>query len=300
MRMAYISPLTNDVNRFTDILAEDMRTLGFGVGDLKQALIGDWSVQRRQKVLLLNWYEDRLAWANRPGFELVRSILVLVVLKIRIGQIVWIRHNMVPHDASDHGGVLYAFFIQFIGLLSNTSVALRPHPEVDHVVPHPLYNSGQLEPTTRQYRFVLFGSVRASKGIVDILQWWPRDRRLLIFGRCGDQRLAREIKEIIEARELDAEHHNRFLPDAELNQWLLTSTHAVIPHGRSGALVSGTFYHAAGLGMNILLTPGDYFDYVAAQYSFVSPLAQDSEPTNIDQAQVVREILATNNTTFGA
>lgn len=295
--IAYVSSLANDVNKFTEIIADDLRHLGFDVGGLGRALKGDWSVSRSRKVLVLNWYEDRLAWSPRPMLELIRSAGVLLALKARVANIIWIRHNFVPHD-QERGRKLHQLYINIIQKIATATVTLRPHSGATHVLPHPIYFEEDGGKAARDEQYILFGSVRASKGIEDVLAWWPADRRLIIFGRCGDKELAKRIAAQISSRGLNVEHHNRFLSDKELNEWLHRSKYAVIPHKESGALVSGTFYHAAGLGMNVLVSPGEFYDYLSDNYSFVQPLTFSvlSQDIYVPPATVTEEIQRTNST----
>lgn len=298
LRAAYISPLSNSVNRISAIMVGDLRALGLPVGPITDALLRDWRVPRRAKVSFLNWFEDRLAASPRPLLEFVRSALVLILLKIRVKHIVWVRHNESPHAGRDMP-YLYPILLKLLGRASSATVSFRPSRLAQYVVPHPGYRSAMqriMSSGQRKNHFLLFGSVRPNKGYLELLRCWPPGRRLVILGSCADEQLSEQIRAVIRERGLAALWHERFVPDEELNAWLSEARYAIVTHREGTSIVSGTFYHAASFGVNVLVSPGDFLAHLQMYYSFVNPLVEGSSKrcNYIEPEDVVAEFETIN------
>ncbi len=268
--VAYVSPYSNSVNRYTKITIDDLRSTGLSVYSLKEAFKSHWFIPRSSKLLVLNWFEDRIAASNRPIFEFTRSLLVLLLLKLRVRHVIWMRHNLFPHDSS-YRSLLDRVFLFALARVTSATVTLRPSCLSTYVIPHPTYRQQQqsvLSESERRDEYILFGSVRRNKGYDILLSWWPPNRRLVILGKCSDPELTQELTKTIETRCLDVEWQNLFVPDHELDARLAKAKYAVVAHQDGTSIVSGTFYHAASFGLNVLITPGDFFDHLKKTYSF--------------------------------
>jgi beta-1,4-mannosyltransferase len=299
MSYAYVSPYTNPVNQFSKIQIGDLRSLGYRTYPMSQAIKGGWLTPRRRKLLVLNWFEDRVASSRYPWIELGRSLATLAFLRLRVGTIVWFRHNEAPH-ADTRSMRVNRFFTAAIARLADTTVTLRPSPLGEYVVPHPDYPVQDVETARRISRadiYVAFGSIRGNRGFDKLLHWWPQGRTLEVFGKCDDAVLTRALRSIISERKLNVVWQNRFIPDNELDGVLSRSRYAIIMHQDGTSLVPGTFFHASSLGANVLVTPGDFARYAASTYSFVQPLTETtlaSPQAYISPIDVLAELYALN------
>jgi beta-1,4-mannosyltransferase len=296
---AYISPYINPVNRFSGIQIGDLESFGYRTYPMSHALKGGWLTPRRRKLLVLNWFEDRVASSRYPWIELVRSLATLAFIRLRVGTIVWFRHNEVPH-ADTRSLRVDRLFTAAIARLTDTTVTLRPSPLGEYVVPHPDYPVHDIETAreiSRSDIYVAFGSIRKNRGFDTLLRWWPQGRTLEVFGKCDDAVLTRALKSIISERKLNVVWQNRFIPDDELDRVLSRSRYAIIMHQDGTSLVPGTFFHASSLGANVLVTPGDFARYAASTYSFVQPLTEAalaSPQAYIPPIYVLAELSALN------
>ncbi len=273
----FVSPFHNPANSYTRRQIADFEAMGLIVGSMKQALSGVWGVPRSAKVLVLNWFEDRLATARRPRIEMVRSLIVLALLKARIGHIIWVRHNHRPH-AAGVSEALQQRFLAAIGRLASIAVTHRAVAGMEAMaVPHPLYGleAGNRAATTRDIPFLVPGSVRANKGLVELLERWPADKPLYIAGQCKEADLTRRIETVIAARRLDVRWDNVFLDEADLDALMARSDFVLLTNADATMIVSGVFYHAASFGANLLIREGDYAAAMRAEHEFVQPLDPD-------------------------
>jgi beta-1,4-mannosyltransferase len=138
------------------------------------------------------------------------------------------------------------------------------------IMPHPLYFEGDLPQSVRDIDFLYFGTIKRYKGLSQLLAVWPSEHRFVIAGAVPDPELYAELREIARTRELDVEFIDRFVPDEELNALLLRTRFALLPHLDDAMIVTGCFYHAASLGVNILARNGELSRNLREDFTFVT------------------------------
>lgn len=265
----YISPLSNPDNRFTDLHDQQLRAFGLQTFSLRPALISHWKTARRDKVAVLHWYEDRVANSDSPLFELTRSLLVLVLLRLRMGRIVWFRHNARPHRPVTRPRLQRALEWA-LAASSHLTVTMRPVAHLESlVVPHPVYPIGpSCEHVDRDIDFLYFGRIRRNKGVVELLREWPVSRRMVMFGEVADPQLLAELEGVIVDRRLDVEWTKESPTNEVLDALLSRAKYVIVPHYEDTMYVSGAFYHAASAGANVLVAEGAFAQYVSG-FDFV-------------------------------
>jgi len=225
---------------------------------------------KEKDVLVLNWIEDG-ASQRRLLFWCIHLLAARLLFK----KIVWVRHNFKPHN---HDNLKkYKFMCFFLDKLSNLKIAHRPITGYGYL-PHPTYvNDTTLAlNSARDIDYLYFGIIKRYKGITDLLLTWPSDKKLSIRGLCEDESLNEEILSIVKERDLDVDYLNGFLTDTELDTLLSKTKVVVLPHLDNRMIVSGSFYHAASFGANVMLRDGDFYNYLVAKFSFVSTVGDFS------------------------
>jgi glycosyltransferase involved in cell wall biosynthesis len=249
----------------------------------------------------LNWYEDKLGWSHKNQTKiLVKAIILLVLMRIRCARIVWVRHNFWPHGLT-RTSLRQRILLFFMRRLTTVTVTHRPVGDrPSHIVPHPLYFDGDLPASTRDHDFLYFGVISRYKGLDTLLAAWPKNRRLVMAGEVREPELEARLNRLIQDRDLDAEIVTRFLPDEELEERLLRTKFVVLPHRDETAIVTGSFYHAASFGANILVRNGEFGRAVHQKFSFVTLFDDDNIEEALGRANyveanhVVAEIRAAN------
>lgn len=230
------------------------------------------TVPRSARVAVLNWYEDWMLANDRPKFiSLSWALFNLLRLRLRCARLVWVRHNITPHDPRAAGRTR-TILMRVLSGLADAKVAHRDAFDDGTVfVPHPLLTEPPVRPCSRRdIPFLWFGAVKPYKGLARLLGEWPADQPLRICGACKDTALERSLRQIIQRRQLSVQWENRTLSDTELDALLDRTVYLVIAHDDQTMIVSGTFYLAAGRGANILARDSGFARHLTERHRFVT------------------------------
>jgi hypothetical protein len=225
---------------------------------------------KEKDVLVLSWVED-----GASQYRLLFWCIHLLVARLLFKKIVWIRHNFRPHR---HNNLKkYKFMCFFLDKICHLKMTHRPIKGYGYL-PHPTYvNDTNLAlNAARDIDYLYFGIIKRYKGITDLLLTWPKEKKLAIRGLCEDKLLNEEILSIVKERDLDVDYINGFLTNTELDTLLSKTKVVVLPHLDNRMIVSGSFYHAASFGANVMLRDGDFFNYLVQKFPFVSTLGDFS------------------------
>ncbi|MGR5239095.1 hypothetical protein [Vibrio alfacsensis] len=252
-------------------------------------ILGTITSSSRRDILLLNWYEDIVS--EKKICQFCVHTIFLIVISFWFKRVIWIRHNFKPHNHNNM--IRYKILCYIITLVSYRKCCHRDNIDGYEYIPHPTYN---IEPsnlidnqiTNDEHYDIIFGQIKKYKGIVEILNKWPKEKKLLIVGRSESLSLYNDIITVIEERGLDVCFINEFVDDNRLEQLIFNSRHVILPHLDKTMIVSGAFFHAASLGKPVLLHRGGFYDYLVKKFSFVSEIGS----TNLDitSEQVIFEL----------
>ena len=221
---------------------------------------------------VLNWFEDRVAW-NRGLTAFIKTLVFLILLRVRFKKVVWVRHNLKPH--TEYSKVTYGVVIRLLNLLSDQTVTHRPVNEIKSVyVPHPMYAFDVSSSGIKDVPFLWFGAIKRYKGLTELLSSWPSNVQLIIAGKCSDDELLSEITDVIETRKLKVTWYNRFLEYDDLNALIARSDIVVMSHSEDSMIVSGIFYHAMSVGSGILMKKCRLYDEYLINYPFVASYSE--------------------------
>lgn len=219
-------------------------------------------------LLILQWWTT--FWA------LIWVVLVRGVRWGRPTRVVFICHNVVPHEAKRWERWISRWVLaQVDGWVVHTDAertrlhALLPH-SVPQVTPHPVYDifvGDTLSQTEARARLDLpnqgplllfFGMVRGYKGLDDLLEAMPRvlaaqpDTRLVVAGDFWGHYLTytRRVTELKLAHAVIL--HDRYIPNEEVPLYFAAADVVVAPYRR--ATGSGVIQTARGLGKPVVGT----------------------------------------------
>jgi len=250
---------------------------------------------RRKSVVVLNWFEDRAALPGPAIWMLLKSLLLLAIVRLSFRRVVWVRHNLRPHN--QYSALVYRSLLGLLPRLADKTVTHRPVPGMTtECVPHPLYTcEPPADEQERDIAYLCFGAIKPYKQIDQLLKRWPASRPLVIAGVCVDAAHEAHIRSVIAERKLNVQWSNRFLDYEELCQLLGRTRFVVLAHLDRSMIVSGTFFHAISLGANVLVRDGDFYRHYLKDFSSVTPFTLDSlesdllNATALPAAQVRRE-----------
>lgn len=252
-------------------------------------------------LLVLNFYENSVL-GRFPVLRLFRGFLFLLLARLVVKKVVWVRHNYVPHSLN---GVKISYFNCMCFLLNKLShkiVVHRPVTGIDftHVVPHPLFTYSHAEKNQSSpdslgnIGFLCFGQVRENKGLCQLLECWPTAKQLTIMGACNDNKLEVEIRKIISNRRLSVNWDNMFVSTVCLNNAISQADCIIIPHLDKSMIVTCVTFHAMSLGTNILSNESEFSDWSSQLYPFSTSFNYKNLATKIKNLELLskHEVLA--------
>ncbi len=223
--------------------------------------------------VVLNFFEDSIQ-GRYPALKLLRGISFLLLARLLVRKIIWVRHNYTSHSMNRMNVRYFNCICFFLNKLSHEFVVHRPVEgfPVTHVVPHPLYLNFNKEKNSnfvdKGKEFLYFGQVREYKGLCQLLECWPVNTKLTMMGACKDSFLEGRIRDIIRFRNLNVIWSNKFVSKKRLDEAIYKADCIVIPHVGKSMIVTGAAFHAMSLGANLLINKSEFSDWMAEIYPF--------------------------------
>lgn len=282
----YCYPYVWDTNEYTKSQMRLWRKLGVQTKSIDYRILKVLPLLsvRRKECAVLNWFEDRINHARFPWLEVIRSLLVLLVIRLSFRRIVWVKHNFQGHDNPRKH---LRNFIEFVmGKVSTFKLAHRPLNGFEYI-PHPTYDISSLAECERDIPYIYFGVVKPYKGLYELLEKWPIGTPLLIAGKSQSKSLTQQLKQLIADRGLDVEWRNYFIPNEELSGLLVRSQCLVVPHKEDSMIVSGAPFFAMGCGANILVRNGGFGEYLQSCFDGVTLFDMSSLASTLNSRDAV-------------
>lgn len=260
-------------NPFVDVFSEGLRKAGASVYDIQ---VPAATIAGQIDVFHIHWPEQ-LFWAGggtlRIARRLMRTLRWLRQIKVAGVPIVWMVHNLEPHDMSWQQRVLWSFYSRRIcsivdGFLTLSPATIEPvrrglpglrdkpgHsvwiPATPQVDPDPSRSQvrAELGLSEKTHLFAFLGLLRPYKGIETLIEAFRRipegDNELLIAGAPNDEAYAAMLSDMAAAH---PRIHLvfRHLSDAEYDGYQAASDVVVLPYHRylhSSAMVHAVSSH---------------------------------------------------------
>lgn len=229
-------------------------------------------------IIILNFYEEMPLFKPyyiKFGF----AILTLLLMKLFNRKIIWVRHNYKPHDKSTSWK--YEVIINLLNRLVDKKVAHRnvENLSIDEVITHPLYKVSLRRDENSlvkdRLNFIYFGVVKDYKGIPELVNKWPKDIELNLYGKCFDESLKEELIRSLSIKN-NISWTNDFLDSKELEENIINSDYVIIPHVDKSMIVSGAFYHALSLGANVIIKESEFALWCKKEYPFIKIYNDDN------------------------
>lgn len=285
----YLYPFT-EKNEFIDRNKVALTELSFTVKKIDSAFFKNLIKMKRDSIVVFNWLEDRVYSRSLNSFllPLLRLVFLVVFSKLFAKQVVWVRHNYLPHHGTSTNR-RYKFFCGLFRFLNIKDIGLEGYYSKPSLI-HPLYktdeqlsndiNNSASEDQVPSNVVVFFGAVKKYKNLHSVLESWSADIPLIIAGYCDDPSYQHVIEEKIKSKGLRVEWINKFLSNDELNHLLKNTKFVLLPHADLTMISSGSFYHAIGEGCNIITNNSQFGRYKSGMHDFVT--IYDPEKMSID------------------
>lgn len=244
----YLKDLSHSINAINKDEIYDVSIVNL----FKHLLDGD--------IYLFNWPEN-LVFRKLGYIQIAFFLIDLVILKIRGVRIVWLFHNISPHQG--HTWVtkaIYRIFFHWSNLVvTHSQRALKYIKEQTKVkcifIPHPFRKKicpTKDDDSNYQYDIIIWGSIYRYKGIVEFLKSrinWTTPFKILIIGKCNDADYDSQIRSFVDK---NITYQNRFVDEIERDNLILSSRYVVFPYLKNSISSSGALIDSLQLGKTVI------------------------------------------------
>lgn len=306
MKKIFYFPKPNNSNQYSNNTIKAIENAGdFSVVNaptLKEFIKNPLKILRcnRADFVIVNWLESHLARKD-GSFSLTgtfKFFSYLFLFKIIAKKIIYVRHNIYPHNMSGVSAKVVAKITDFSEKLCHLKVAHSGHltSRGYQYIPHPLYSVRNDKQVENEDYYIIFGKIERYKNIESVILNWGNQHRLVVSGPVGDESYLEELRLIAKNRNVIFEA--RFIPDEEAAKLVSGSRGAIIAHSNRDMIVSGSFYYAMSLGIPIIAMRQPFLDWLVEHENLQSvTIIDDFNSLNlavqscdlIDTAHVLKE-----------
>lgn len=262
-------PYDNPGNKYTSNTQKCIRNAGINIVNLKRYMfpLKDFFAC---KIFNFNWIEDRIADNANGNFrrwlKYVRMCLTFDLIKIKGGKIVWTMHNKLPHSSDKR-----KYKVKLMRKIARRASAVVIHcpdsveplkalyPKIKEekicLIPHPSY-IGSYTPSGVDIKkrlgikeeekiFLFMGAARRYKNIETLIIAFkdiPHDKIKLVIAAETDTKEYADELHALAGGSPDIIFDDRFIPDGELADYILTADITVLPYNKETTLNSGSVY----------------------------------------------------------
>ncbi|MFC3607957.1 hypothetical protein [Stutzerimonas tarimensis] len=228
--------------------------------------------RERYDVVILNWTDNRLAShhtgkASPLGFA--KFVAEALAVRLTTRKIIFVRHNNYPHHANADSGKFISRTLDRLSSLFDLVITHSAHePESrKHYVPHPLYAiQPPAEAASAGDYFVVFGRILRYKRILELIEAFPADRKLVIAGACLDNDYLAQMRAAAQGK--DVEIRAGFIEDAAARDLVGRSAGLIICNAEDDMVVSGSYFYAVSLGASVLALRTPFLDWLSSRLKF--------------------------------
>lgn len=208
-------------------------------------------------VVILNWIEN-VANLRMGKLQYLLTWISFFVLKVRKTKIVWMFHNINPHEGRDkysdkicnylyknakliisHSGEATEFAKQF---------AKCPVEYICHPISNP--STGVYKGNLKPVDILIWGAILPYKGVAEFLEACKSslsEKRILILGKCKDATLKTRIESLVDD---NVTFENRFADFDELAAYIKKSKYVLFPYIGESVSSSGVLMDTLAMGGN--------------------------------------------------
>lgn len=224
---------------------------------IKNAFIAD--------VVVLNWIETIVTY--RYSFiQYLLSMFGLFILWTRRKKIIWMFHNIHPHQGENkYSKAIKKYLFKHANLIISHSKAGAEYAKIYALKPeHVIYRCHPVKEFTKKTNYnrvenldvFIWGAILPYKGIKEFLSYLRESNfnlRVKIIGRCKDPELLNDIKSLCTK---DISFENRYADFSLLSAYMSNSKYTLFPYigncvSSSGALIDTLVLGGNPVGPNV-------------------------------------------------
>lgn len=222
--------------------------------------------KKRADIFVINWLDNLLI--NSCGSidikHLIKFFLKIIFYKLVSKKIVFVRHNIYPHNTVNKDKNRAKKIISFAYKLFGTPICHSPVYGNEYI-PHPLYGSSESDHVDNQDikslsdYYVMFGRIEKYKNIDKVLDAFPADKQLIIAGPCSDK----EYLSTLESYKRDnVTIIADFISNNDACYLLQHSQGLILAHDDSSMIISGSLYFALSNYTRVISIKNDFFAWI--------------------------------------
>jgi glycosyltransferase involved in cell wall biosynthesis len=247
--------------------------------------------------IIFNWIEN-LGVRKAGKFQFILFLFAFFVLKIRRVKIIWVFHNIHPHQGESkiskwtkqimyrHSHLIVTHSkeaAKYLKAKTTCPIAFYHHPlntnlvKKENITHHSLKKSIDL---------LIWGSIEPYKGILEFLKYLKDSNKkwkVKIAGKCTDSHYEKELKEYLSE---NISFENKKIPFCELKNLIDKSKYVIFPYLSSSVSSSGALMDTIVLGGNIIGPNKGAFNDLAKQnicniyqrYDDISHIMSEEKP----------------------
>lgn len=308
LSIAYF-PFENKNNRYT----ENFKKILSGFGDIAEAPPLKNVLQRfrfrRFDLLILNWSDNNFVDEKSGAislFGVAKEFFRIAVYKIISRKLVFVRHNVYPHDAKGAARARAKKLIEYYEKCFDLCWVHSGHMTEPKrlYVPHPLYQAtiankdSQIDTRLRdelslppEY-FIVFGRIQSYKKIDHLIEKLPDDMHLLVCGSCGDDAYKQKL---IAYGKANVTIMAEFISDELAEVLMLGACGVVICHADDDMIVSGSIVFAISLGIPVLAIATPFVRWFQATINAKMIVAADDFPDLINNMRAHQSSISSSD-----
>lgn len=310
-------PFSSGVNKYS----ERIRAILGTIADVSPLLLKDECInflkfkKRMKGIAVINWVENMLISNHDGSFSitgLLKLSFAILVLKVRFEKVIYIQHNLYPHNSKDSDIIKIKWAINILTKVVDVTATHSPHLKNKIYVPHPLYHSPMITQVDYHHLvsedapYLIFGRIERYKKIESVIDLFPENKRLVIAGSCSDQEYLKYLTELIKNKP-NIQIIARFLTDEEVDKIIASCSALIISHADPDMIVSGSFFYSITKQLPVIAIGSPFLQWAASELGHdVLRVFSDLENmiSYIDKEEVSRfvfteEIISKINLLFG-
>lgn len=268
-------PFSSGVNKYS----ERIRTILGTIADvsplsLQEECVNLLKLKRRKRgIAVVNWIENILINSNDGSFSvygLFKLLLAIVALKIRFDKVIYVQHNLYPHDIKKSDIKRVQWCIDQLTKVVDITAVHSPHLRDRVYIPHPLYRSPMVSLpagtiiNSDDASYLIFGRIERYKKIESVIQHFPSNKKLIIAGACSDSNYVQYLTQLVSDKP-NITLIARFLSDEEVEKIISACKAIIISHADPDMIVSGSFFYAITEQLPVLAIASPFLEWAESQ-----------------------------------
>lgn len=226
----------------------------------------------RSDIVIVNWLENYLLNnKNRLSFVgIFIYFFYLTYLKVSSKKVIYIRHNIHPHNMTGVSAKLAKKITDFGESFCDLKASHSGHMTKDgyEYLPHPLYELNNVKRNIDDEKYYLmFGRIDRYKRFENIINAWNLDTKLIIAGSTKDVDYVDELKALIKNKNIEL--NANYIPDSEAELLVANSQAIILAHSDKDMIVSGSFFYAITLGIPVYSIESLFFNWLKQEKKFI-------------------------------